>query len=199
MEDSNGYYVTEKYDNQRYELLRENAERADASEDDLNTLKKFIADVRYSEKEKSNLFQRLRNLLSDQNLPEENNIKPNKSLEVFESELIKSMRKIVIEHVGTLGNVIAYNDGSKQSLFSKIFSRTEQPEKKITEYSKLTDFFEQELFNIKELNDIRNKLVTTKALLKIKNSAENYFSNIAQNYRRFRKENKNTFYLRKRN
>jgi len=186
-----------KYDNQRYELLRENAERADASEDDLNTLKKFIADVRYSEKEKSNLFQRLRNLLSDQNLPEENNIKPNKSLEVFESELIKSMRKIVIEHVGTLGNVIAYNDGSKQSLFSKIFSRTDKPENRETKYSKLADFFGQELFNIKELNDIRNKSVATKALLKIKNSAENYFSNIAQHYRRFRKENQNTFYLRK--
>ena len=134
MEASQRLLRNRKYDNQRYELLRENAERADASEDDLNTLKKFIADVRYSEKEKSNLFQRLRNLLSDQNLPEENNIKPNKSLEVFESELIKSMRKIVIEHVGTLGNVIAYNDGSKQSLFSKIFSRTDKPENRETKY-----------------------------------------------------------------
>ena len=182
------------YDLQEYETLREEAERLDASDDARKELKDFVKGVRYSEEEQLGLFQRLHKLINEQAKPEKKRFNLNERLKAIEGELVKSMRRIVLQHVSTIANDQKKNGGSQSSFLSRVFSSKEKTEKVKTEYSKLVDFFGQELFEIKELSDIKHKTLSIKKLSQIMGSAENYFDQMTSNYREFRKQKFKTWY-----
>jgi hypothetical protein len=186
-----------KYDKTEYNRLRDRAERLDRTESDVEELRDFIKKVKYTQEERYQLIQNISLSIANPSRGQNSQTGSSDTVDVSEDDLIKSIRKIVINYA----NSIEIQQATTRSLLSRIIPRKVETKVSSTpienRYTRLLEIFGEEIFTLSELNNIHNKTTILQRSSDVLNAPENYFRQIANYYRAFRQEHHKEWYVKK--